>query len=210
MDAFRSLGGPAEAKITRGGSRFLAKLRVASAHDGMEAILAELRRAHHDAHHICFAYRLFRGAAPLEGSSDDGEPPGSAGEPILRRLVHENLHDVIGVVIRYFGGTKLGIGGLQRAYSDAIDKALEGAQLVYRQLTVELGVEFPPDVTSGIMATLHRAGAVIREIEYDTAGMARVALPPSRVNGFIDAIREATGAQATVRLVGEPRVEGTS
>lgn len=197
-DAFRTIAEPSAARITRSKSRFLSFLLPVSSHEAIEKELAVLKKTYHDASHICLAYRLLSGPEPLETADDAGEPAGSAGEPILRRLRQAEIHDVLAAVVRYFGGIKLGIGGLIRAYSEAAEEALASAHIVTRVLEIEISIDFPPELTSGVMGTIHRHAAAVRHIEYDAAGRAVVALPPSRVDPFVSALRDATGAQARV------------
>ena len=199
-DAFHTLARPSAGRVTRSRSRFLAYAFPVSSADEADAHLERLHREHRDASHVCFAYRLCSGDETIEVADDAGEPAGSAGPPILRRLEGADLHDVLVVVVRYFGGTKLGIGGLIRAYGDATAEALASARVVVRRLEVEVDVTFPPEITSGVMAVIHRHRAKIRHIEYDASGTALVALPPSRVATFVDALREVTGARATAEV----------
>ena len=121
--------GSAEAELREQGSRFFAFLAPAASREAALAFVEELRRRHPDATHHCFAWRL--GWPPAERASDAGEPAGTAGQPILRQLAGANLTDVVGVVVRWFGGTKLGKGGLARAYGGATAAALE--RLVTRE-----------------------------------------------------------------------------
>ena len=199
-DTFRTIAEPVNARMTRNRSKFLSYLLPVSTLEEIEGERARLAEAHHGASHLCSAYRLREGVRPLEGADDAGEPAGSAGPPILRQLERAHLVDVLAVVVRYFGGVKLGIGGLRRAYSDATAGALAAAHLVVRRIEVPVEIAFPPDVTSGVMSTIHRYRAEIQHIEYDALGTARVALPPSRVTAFLDALREATGARARAEV----------
>ena len=119
----------AEIEIKR--SRFLAVVRRVGDEDAARALVADLRRQHHDARHHCSAFIL--GPTPsIERSNDDGEPAGTAGGPMLDVLRGRELSDVAAVVVRWFGGTLLGAGGLVRAYGDAVAAALDGAPLVRR------------------------------------------------------------------------------
>jgi len=114
--------GRAETKVK--GSRFIATASHATTKDEATAILDTIKAEFHDATHNCYAYRL--GADGLIfRAADDGEPAGSAGKPMLFIINKHDLSDVIVVVTRYFGGTKLGVGGLARAYTDAANLALE-------------------------------------------------------------------------------------
>jgi len=200
IDAYRTLAAPATRRITRKKSRFIATtIPVGSAED-TERELAVVRRAHHDASHHCYAYRLSGDNGPVEQSDDAGEPRGSAGLPILQQVEASGLLNVLVVVTRYFGGTKLGIGGLVRAYGDAARDVLAAAAVVERKLHVEVSLDFPIEVNSVVMATIHRHRADVQEIAYEKRAHARVSLPPSRVDGFCDAIVDATGNRAEVEV----------
>lgn len=120
----KAIARPADVKLVRERSRFLAYVFPVETVEEADAALARLRREHHAARHIPYAYRLPTG----EGrASDDGEPAGSAGRPLLQLLEGEDLGGVLLAVVRYFGGVKLGVGGLARAYRDAAREALEAA-----------------------------------------------------------------------------------
>ena len=202
IDSYRTLADPAKGRITRKKSRFLASLVPVSSLDEVEAKIAEVRHAHHSAAHHCTAYRLVGAPDPIAVSDDAGEPSGSAGPPILRRLEEADLLNVLAVVVRYFGGTKLGIGGLIRAYGDATEAALEGARIVVRLVAVGVLIRFPSDVNSGVMATIHRYGAEVQGVRFDESAEVQVRLPPSGVSAFCAAIREATGNRATAEVLG--------
>jgi uncharacterized YigZ family protein len=202
IDSYRTLLEPAHGRITRKKSRFLASVYPVGSLDETAARTAETRRGYHDASHHCTAYRLVGSPEPLTGFDDAGEPAGSAGRPILRQLEQAELLDVLAVVVRYFGGTKLGVGGLMRAYADATGEALATAQIVTRRVTVDLLIRFPADVNSGVMATIHRYGADVRDVRFDESGEVRVVLPPSGIAAFRVAIREATGDRASTEVLG--------
>lgn len=202
IDSYRTLADPAKGRITRKKSRFLAFLVPIGSPDEVDAKIAEIGRAHHDAAHHCTAYRLVAFPEPIAASDDAGEPSGSAGPPILHRLEEADLLNVLAVVVRYFGGTKLGVGGLIRAYGDATEAALEAARIVVRRVAVGVLIRFPADVNSGVMATIHRCGAEVRDVRYGESAEVRVELAPSGVSAFRAAIREATGDRATAEVLG--------
>ncbi|MCX6091317.1 MAG: YigZ family protein, partial [Candidatus Bipolaricaulota bacterium] len=129
---------------------------------------------------------------------DAGEPKGSAGLPILQQLEAAQLVDVLAVVVRHFGGVKLGIGGLVRAYAGVTAAALSHASVVERRVETTLRIRFPHEVNAAVMRIVHRHGARVLGIRYDTQGEMAVALPPSRALTFTDAVREETGARASV------------
>ena len=115
--------GAAESELRELGSRFFAFVASAADVTAAEAFVEALRKRYPDATHHCFAWRV--GEPPVERSSDDGEPGGTAGAPMLQALRAAELADVVAVVVRWFGGTKLGKGGLVRAYGGAVRAALE-------------------------------------------------------------------------------------
>ncbi|RZK74549.1 MAG: YigZ family protein, partial [Rhodococcus sp. (in: high G+C Gram-positive bacteria)] len=116
-------------------SRFIAALRRVEDADAAQAFVQDRRRAYPDARHHCSAYIIGNGPSDrVERASDDGEPGGTAGIPMLQVLKARDLVDVAVVVTRYFGGIKLGAGGLVRAYSGAVTTAVDAAPLVRREL----------------------------------------------------------------------------
>ncbi len=133
--------GRARAELRDRGSRFLALVAPAASEAEARALLDEIAAAHADATHHCWAWRL--GFPPAERSSDAGEPSGTAGVPILQVLRGAGLSDVVAVVARWFGGTKLGKGGLARAYAGATRAALAELPTVPRAPAAALAVELP-------------------------------------------------------------------
>ena len=199
-DAFRTLAAPSSAKLVRQRSRFVAFLDPIASAEEARVRLADLRRKYHDASHCSSAYRLLGDPTPVEGSDDDGEPAGSAGTPILLQLAGAGLENVLAAVVRYFGGVKLGVGGLARAYGDAVAAALASASMVERRVTLELVVRFPLDTNPKVMSAIHHHEAKILDIRYDTEGHVAVALAPSQVEAFGRSITEGTGARARVEV----------
>lgn len=120
-------GGVGEICIKK--SRFIAHIEPISNEEEALGILNSLRKEYWDARHNCFAYTLGKNYE-LQRCSDDGEPSGTAGRPMLDLLLHEQIHNCIAVVTRYFGGTLLGTGGLVRAYQDAVHKGLSACTII--------------------------------------------------------------------------------
>lgn len=129
FDAYHSIAAPSEGLFKDNGSRFLALAYPVETEEEVKAIVAGLRKQYHDARHHCFAYRLGY-KADVFRASDDGEPSGSAGRPILGQIDSLGLSDVLVVVVRWFGGIKLGIPGLIRAYKSSSADALSQATVV--------------------------------------------------------------------------------
>lgn len=106
-------------------SKFIAFVKPTATTQAADLYVKELREAHPQANHVCWAYIVGPPTSTLRSMSDDGEPSGTAGMPMLKVLEHSGLGDITVAVVRYFGGTKLGTGGLQRAYSDAVSQVLK-------------------------------------------------------------------------------------
>ncbi len=124
-------------------SRFIANLiYVENEEDALNKI-KEIKKKYHDARHNCFAYRVLEEESIIQRSSDDGEPSGTAGAPMLNILEKNNLVNVLVVITRYFGGILLGTGGLVKAYSDATLKSIESNELVEKESGYEVRICFP-------------------------------------------------------------------
>ena len=119
-------------------SKFIANLRKVETVQEAEEQLRQIRKKYYDARHNCFAYRIVEGNQIIEKSSDDGEPSGTAGAPMLTILQKNELTNVLVVVTRYFGGILLGTGGLVRAYSDSLQKAIEKSKKVLKCQGIEM------------------------------------------------------------------------
>lgn len=149
-DTYRSISGTAEGLYKDRGSRFIAKAYPVESEADVKGIVDTLKKEYHDARHHCFAYRL-----GLTGdryrASDDGEPPGSAGRQILGQIDSAGLSDVLVVVVRYFGGIKLGIPGLVRAYKSASMDALTSASVVEKTASVSFSLKFPYEKMPSVM-----------------------------------------------------------
>ncbi|HEX6203476.1 MAG TPA: YigZ family protein [Thermoanaerobaculia bacterium] len=143
----------ATGELRERGSRFLAVVAPAADEAAAGAVVAGLAADHPDATHVCFAWRL--GPVPRERASDAGEPSGTAGVPILQVLRGRELSDVVAVVVRWFGGTKLGKGGLARAYAAAARLAAEELPVERRFARAELTVELPYERIGAVKRLLH-------------------------------------------------------
>ncbi|MBP1643496.1 MAG: yigZ [Acidobacteria bacterium] len=149
--------GEATSELRELGSRFFAFLAPAPDAAAAQAFLDSLRRRFPDATHHCFAWRV--GDPPVERAGDDGEPAGTAGPPMLAALRAAGLTGVVAVVVRWFGGTKLGKGGLVRAYGGAVRAALERLPVRVERARVRLALAVPPD-QAGALRRLLRPGEV--------------------------------------------------
>lgn len=181
-------------------SRFLAVLRRVEDESAARALVAHLRSEHHDARHHCSAFIL--GPTPsTERSNDDGEPSGTAGAPMLEVLRGAGLSDVAAVVVRWFGGVKLGTGGLARAYAESLSAVLEGAPLVRRSEQDLVEVSIPHADAGRVEAELRAHGTVVLGTSYDRQAVLQLATDD------VQQLRSVVAA--TTRGAAEPHVVGT-
>lgn len=201
IDSYRQPSGRVEAEIKVKGSRFLAEvipaLNVAEAQTGLAAI----RKRYFDATHHCSAWRVGEDGREFR-SDDDGEPSGSAGLPILRQIDALGLTNLLVVVTRWFGGTKLGTGGLVRAYGDTAHAALALAPIEERFLLTTFRLEFSFGDTSPAMHTLSRFDARVLDTRYGTGTSMEVAVRRSQADPFEAAWVEALAGRGSVERLG--------
>lgn len=181
------------------GSRFLGCASPVKSESEALDYLAALRAEFHDARHHCSAWRLTPAGDPWR-YSDDGEPSGSAGRPILKQLEGAELSDVVVVVVRWFGGTKLGVGGLMRAYSAAAKAALEAADQQLVVLTRRVELRYPYGFEGAVQGLLSASGLVPVESQYGEFVVLRFDVPLPRVDSFTAEFVERTAGRGKVAL----------
>ena len=140
MNEFYTIKENTQYILTEKKSKFIANLIKVNSQEEAEEAIKKYKKQYHDARHNCIAYRIFEEDTIIEKSSDDGEPSGTAGSPMLNILQKNNLCNVLIVVTRYFGGILLGTGGLVRAYSDALNGAIEQSSLICQTIGIEMEV----------------------------------------------------------------------
>lgn len=179
------------------GSRFIVDIAPVRTEDEARDLVATVRSEFPDASHHCSGWRLADPA--IERSSDDGEPGGSAGRPILAQLIGRNLVDAAAVVTRYFGGTKLGVGGLMRAYGGAAGAALDSMTLAPWVLMVEATVEHDYSLTDAIeRLTLATQGEVVART-FGAAVEQTLRVPAEALDGLISAVADVTAGTVHVQ-----------
>ena len=181
-----------EATVVEKRSRFLALAAPVATPDGALAVVQDRRKEHHDAAHHCFAFRV----GPDEKFSDDGEPSGTAGRPILNAIEAAGVENVAVVVTRYFGGVKLGPGGLVRAYGEAARDALAQAGTQDRFHTRRVNITFDFDLTSPVHHLVQKFEARTLHSAYSERAHMTLELRRSRLAPFVEALREATAGRA--------------
>ena len=187
---------PVQAEIEEKRSRFIAELANVRSEDEARAFLDTVRTKHRDARHHCFAYRLGLGDTVLERFSDDGEPQGTAGKPILELLRGQDLRDAICVVTRYFGGTLLGTGGLVRAYGGACREAIAKAELKELFEGVSFYVDIPYDMLNKLKYTAAKLGIYISSEEYGEKCRLGFAMEEDKLEAFSGAVNSLSLGKA--------------
>jgi uncharacterized YigZ family protein len=188
MASYIAPAGEARAEIREKGSRFLAVVGPAADEAAAKAALAGLERDFPDATHHCWAWRL--GSPPRERGSDAGEPAGTAGVPMLQVLRGAGLSDVMAVVIRWFGGTKLGKGGLARAYAAAVREALPGLPLAARVPTGRIAVEIPYEKVGAVKRLLRPPEIELETEEYGASARLVLAVHEDRLPAVGEALAD--------------------
>jgi uncharacterized YigZ family protein len=187
----------AEETILR--SRFISTVAHADTIESAKAFISEISEEFRDANHNCWAYVIGPpGDTSRVGMSDAGEPHGTAGRPMLNVLLGSGVGDIVAVVTRYFGGTKLGKGGLVRAYSGGVKAALEVLELKELVQTATLKVTVAYSDVSSLKHSLPQFEAEVTEENYGTDVAMVIVLPEEHAGNFMDALAGMTNGKAAV------------
>ena len=154
-DSYKTIEHKAEGYITERKSKFISYILPVNTEEEVKEILEEYRRKHYNARHICWAYMLGHSREEFL-SNDDGEPSGTAGRPILGQINSHELTNVLVLVVRYFGGTLLGTGGLVRAYKEATVAAIENAAIVEKTIDNTFAIKFEYPLLNEVMRILNQ------------------------------------------------------
>ncbi|MFJ8214137.1 YigZ family protein [Streptomyces sp. NPDC096033] len=197
--------GSHESEINR--SRFLCSLAPAATEQEAQEFIARIRREHPTATHNCFAY-VIGADASIQKASDDGEPGGTAGVPMLQMLTRRDVRYAVAVVTRYYGGVKLGAGGLIRAYGGVVGEALDALGTVtrhrYRLATVTVDHQRAGKTQNDLRST----GRAVLDVRYGEAVSIEIGLPEADVESFRAWLNDVTAGTAGFELGGEAYGEG--
>jgi len=202
QEQYRTVAGEGvhETEVNR--SRFLCALAPAATEEEAQAFVARIRKEHPTATHNCFAYVVGADAA-VQKASDDGEPGGTAGVPMLQMLMRREIRYTVAVVTRYYGGVKLGAGGLIRAYGGAVGEALDTVGTItrrrFRLATVTVDHQRAGKLENDLRAT----GRQVQEVVYADAVRIGIGLPDADVDAFRAWLADATAGTAGLELGGE-------
>jgi uncharacterized YigZ family protein len=204
-DSYRTIAAPLEHEPDKTkGSRHIANVFPVKNQQDIEAALQSVRTRMPDASHHAYAWRLGRGENDFR-YSDDGEPSGSAGRPMLKHIDGHDLTDVLVVVSRYFGGTKLGTGGLVRAYGGAAQEALDLAEIVEVVPHATIRIQHAYEDSGAIASVLNTFALQPTKSDYGTQVDVEVSVPQVQAEDFAQAIRDATAARARMDVEASDR-----
>ena len=186
-----------EAEIVEKKSRFIASVQPISTEDEALEFIEKIRKQHWSATHNCFAYTVGE-RFEIQRCSDDGEPSGTAGKPMLDVLLGEKIHNIVVVVTRYFGGTLLGTGGLVRAYSKATQEGISVSKIITKIHGCKLKITTDYTGLGKIQYILGQRGITVLEPVYTDKVVLEVLVPEDEERGLVDEIVEGTNGQALI------------
>lgn len=188
------------AELVEKRSRFIGHVRPVETEEEAKAFISEIKKQHYDARHNCWCYIIRDGA---ERYSDDGEPQGTAGIPMLEVFRREGVYNFVCVVTRYFGGVLLGAGGLLRAYTksakDALDNA--GTALVGRWLETEFSCGY--SLAQRLKMEVSALGGAVSSMDYGADISVKALIPEEQGQAFCERIFDLSGGSVSVRITGE-------
>ena len=198
---YKTLAGFGQDEFTEKKSRFICCAKHIETETEAQAFISEICKKHWDARHNVYAYVLREGG--VKRFSDDGEPQGTAGVPVLDVLLKEKLYDVCVVVTRYFGGILLGAGGLLRAYTKSAKDALDAAGISVVRRWIEADIPCSYSQAEKLKNEITAAGGIIGDMEYGAAVVIKVLVPEEMLEDFKAKIFDVTAGSVSVKVTGE-------
>lgn len=196
-DLFKTIQNPAEGLYKEKGSKFLARAYPVVNEESIKEHLAILQKLYHDARHYCYAWRLTPEKTQYR-VNDDGEPSGTAGLPIYGQIVSRDLTNVLVVVVRYFGGTKLGVGGLIKAYRSAASDALEQASIIECRVYDRLKLEFKYGQMNSVMKAIKNKQLEFEDQQFDMECTLVLKSWKRKTGGVLDTFSKIQGCKIKV------------
>ncbi|MFO8000363.1 MAG: YigZ family protein [Marinilabilia sp.] len=193
-DYYQTIKYPAEGLFKEKGSKFLAFAFPVDNEDLIGRHLESVRKKYHDARHHCFAWQMGTEGMDFR-MNDDGEPSGTAGKPILGQIHSYGLTNVLVIVVRYFGGVKLGTGGLIRAYKAASVDALDRAEIIECTIKKSFTVRFAYDMMNPVMRVVDEEGLFVEQQMFDADCQLTLAVRESRYEELVGRFRQTYGIE---------------
>ena len=192
--------GAGEAEFVEKRSTFMGHVRLVETEDEARDFIAQMKKKYHDARHNCWCYIIKDGP---ERYSDDGEPQGTAGIPMLEVMRREGVTNIVCVVTRYFGGILLGAGGLLRAYTKSAKDALDAAGISVVRRWVEADVPCSYSQMEKLKVELQGCGALIGDVEYGASVVIKILMPEEEAGDIQARIFDVSAGSVTVAVTGE-------
>ena len=199
-EQYRMLSKGAQAELVEKKSRFIATIRPVSSEEEAVAFIEEMKKKYYDARHNCSTF-VIGSKGELTRSSDDGEPSGTAGRPMLEVLTGSGIRNIAAVVTRYFGGVLLGTGGLVRAYSGAVKMALEQCETITRRYGVQMLIKTDYNGVGKIQYLLGSKDVVIQDSVYAADVQMTVLVPIEEYDRLCKELVEATNGRVGLEEV---------
>ena len=200
MDEYLVPTGYGEDEFIEKRSRFIGRVWCVETEEEALAKIQEMKKQHYDATHNCWAYVIKDGPMRF---SDDGEPGGTAGNPMMQVLQRENLFNVVCVVTRYFGGVLLGAGGLVRAYTKGAKIAIDAAGKSMKRVWTVLYVPCPYNFYERIKLEIAAFGGVLRDTQFGAEVELEVLLPEGDVDAFVQRLTDMTSGTVEAMEIGQ-------
>ncbi len=194
QDSYKSIAAEARGLFKDNGSRFIAHAYPVETEEEVKEIVAALKKEYYDARHHVYAYRLGYLGDKFR-ANDDGEPSGSSGRPVLGQIDSNGLSDILVVVVRYFGGIKLGIPGLIRAYKTATADAIANAEIVEKIASKMYRVHFGYMSMNNVMKVFKDMGLEQRNQKFDMECSLDTSVRLSQVEAFVERMEDVDGCQ---------------
>lgn len=196
-DSYLTISAPAECNMRERSSKFLSYAYPVTSEEQIKEHLDVLHKQYYDATHHCYAWRLGPHGEHFR-ANDDGEPSGTAGKPILGQLLSKDITDCLVVVVRYFGGTKLGVSGLIQAYREAAADVLEVADVVERTVDTILRIDFSYMVMNDVMRIIKEENPRVVEQTFDNLCTMTLAVRQSKAQMLLGKLSKVSGATIEV------------
>ena len=191
-DSYLTISGPAEAIYKERSSKFLTYAYPVETEEEIKELLDALRKQYYDATHHCYAYRLGPQGEQFR-ANDDGEPSGTAGKPILGQLLSAKVTNCLVVVVRYFGGTKLGVSGLIQAYKESTAEVLAVSDIIEKTVDKIITVDFSYISMNGVMRVIKEMNPHIEEQVFDNLCTMRLRIRESEADQLIAKLLKIEG-----------------
>ena len=192
-DLYKTIAAPVEVAMRERSSKFLSYIYPVQTEEQIREALEALRKRFFDATHHCYAWRLGPQGEHFR-ANDDGEPSGTAGKPILGQLLSHELTDCLVVVVRYFGGTKLGVPGLIAAYKESAQQAIEAAEIIEKTVDRAITVHFPYLTMNDVMRIIKEEQPKVVGQEFDNLCTMHLSIRESRAEILIEKLKKAGGS----------------